>query len=60
MRKSFKESERQVLYNKYLLFTNWVQGLYQEVQALGFPNSPHKLGLWGDNFHRLGYGMCHF
>ena len=28
------------------LFTNWVLVPYQEIQALGFPNSPRKLGLY--------------
>ena len=28
------------------LFTIWVLGPYQEIQALGFPNSPCKLGLY--------------
>ena len=28
------------------LFTNWVLVPNQEIQALGFPNSPRKLGLY--------------
>ena len=31
----------------YLLFTNWVQGLYQEIQAQGFSYSPSLGGLFG-------------
>ena len=31
----------------YLLFTNWVQGLYQEIQAQGFSYSPSLRGLFG-------------
>ena len=31
----------------YLLFTNWVQGPYQEIQAQGFSYSPSLRGLFG-------------
>ena len=34
-------------YDKYLLFTNWVQGPYQEIQAQGFSYSPSLRGLFG-------------
>ena len=30
-----------------LLFTNWVQGPYQEIQAQGFSYSPSLRGLFG-------------
>ena len=32
---------------QYLLFTNWVQGPYQEIQAQGFSYSPSLRGLFG-------------
>ena len=35
------------LWDLYLLFTNWVQGPYQEIQALGFSYSPSLRGLFG-------------
>ena len=38
------EGETKVL---YLLFTNWVQGPYQEIQAQGFSYSPSLRGLFG-------------
>ena len=31
----------------YLLFTNWVQGAYKEIQAQGFSYSPSLRGLFG-------------
>ena len=31
---------------KYLLFTNWVQGPYQEIQAQDFSYSPSLRGLF--------------
>ena len=35
-------------FNKgYLIFTNWVQGPYQEIQAQGFSYSPSLRGLFG-------------
>ena len=33
--------------SNYLLFTNWVQGPYQEIQAQGFSYSPSLRGLFG-------------
>ena len=35
------------LVGQYLLFTNWVQGPYQEIQAQGFSYSPSLRGLFG-------------
>ena len=35
------------LFLEYLLFTNWVQGPYQEIQAQGFSYSPSLRGLSG-------------
>ena len=32
----------------YLLFTNWVQGPYQEIQAQGFSYCPSLRGLFGE------------
>ena len=32
---------------QHLLFTNWVQGPYQEIQAQGFSYSPSLRGLFG-------------
>ena len=34
-------------YDLYLLFTNWVKGPYQEIQAQGFSYSPSLRGLFG-------------
>ena len=34
-------------FSPYLLFTNWVQGPYQEIQAEGFSYSPSLRGLFG-------------
>ena len=34
-------------YPLYLLFTNWVQGPYPEIQAQGFSYSPSLFGLFG-------------
>ena len=35
------------LRTKYLLFSNWVQGPYQEIQIQGFSYSPSLRGLFG-------------
>ena len=41
------------------LFTNWVLVPYQEIQALGFPNSPRKLGLYEKPWACISwYGPC--
>ena len=41
------------------LFTNWVLVPYQEIQALGFPNSPRKLGLHEKPWACISwYGPC--
>ena len=41
------------------LFTNWVLVTYQEIQALGFPNSPRKLGLYEKPWACISwYGPC--
>ena len=41
------------------LFTNWVFVPYQEIQALGFPNSPRKLGLYEKPWACISwYGPC--
>ena len=41
------KDERIALRRLYLLFTNWVQGPYQEIQAQGFSYSPSLRGLFG-------------
>ena len=47
LRAIFKENELCILSTKYyLLFTNWVQGPYQEIQAQGFSYSPSLRGLF--------------
>ena len=41
------------------LFTNWVLVPYKEIQALGFPNSPRKLGLYEKPWACISwYGPC--
>ena len=37
----------EILKALYLLFTNWVQGPYEEIQAQGFSYSPSLRGLFG-------------
>ena len=41
------------------ILTNWVLVPYQEIQALGFPNSPRKLGLYEKPWACVSwYGPC--
>ena len=44
---SFTITLDKISHGKYLLFTNWVQGPYQEIQAQGFSYSPSLRGLFG-------------
>ena len=46
-RQSQAEERIKDLHGMYLLFTNWVQGPYQEIQAQGFSYSPSLRGLFG-------------
>ena len=40
-------SKKSYTVDEYLLFTNWVQGPYEEIQAQGFSYSPSLRGLFG-------------
>ena len=42
-----KTNVNTVFFPYFLLFTNWVQGPYQEIQAQGFSYSPSLRGLFG-------------